>query len=129
MGYSVSWTRHNASKIAWSNSAQVIRNVIDLDRTSLEVYEWGFAFVDKSDGNITTITCDDATFCNTYGDPFTEDIMRALIVMTEFGIITEPTHSSPDMTEYITALNYVHSKHPLISYKKQLAYFQSIYLI
>lgn len=125
MGYTLNWRRYNASDIAWSNSAKIIRNVLN-PLTNLEVYDWGFAFVyDEWDDSICCVLrYENITFTKPI-DEIKPDIMRALIVMTEFGIISEVGHSSLDMSDYITALKDVHTKHPLVSYDIQYAHFTS----
>ena len=125
MGYTLNWRRYNASDIAWSTSAKIIRNVLN-PLTNLEVYDWGFAFVyDEWDDSICCVLrYENITFTKPI-DEIKPDIMRALIVMTEFGIISEVGHSSLDMSDYITALKDVHTKHPLVSYDIQYAHFSS----
>ena len=125
MGYTLNWRRHNASDIAWANSAKIIRKMLD-PKTKLEVYDWGFAFTyDNDDNSICCISRDDNITFTKPNDEITPDLMRALIIMTEFGIISEVGHSHIDMSDYIYALDDVHSKHPLVSYDIQYAHFTS----
>ena len=58
--------------------------------------------------------------------PYTKDVMRALILMVEYGVTSGLNHDDRDMTWFLEALEDVHAVRPLASYEQQKEYFLTL---
>ena len=133
MGYTISWEPLRFTDFTYKNVIEAIPTVISNGSMFIEE-NWGFAIgVRDSDGTLNENDCvvfnlDDNVFtwAKTNRLPYTSDVMKALILMVEYGATCNLNHDDTDMSWYLTALDEVHAVRPLASYKWQKKYFTEL---
>ena len=125
MGYTVGWEQLPFSAYTYNNVITLVPTLID-PNTPFKVTSWGFV-IGPSIDDCTAIerVPTQMTFSKTNRMPYTKDVMKALIVMVEFGAAHNLVHDDISNAAYIEALEEVHAQHPLLSYDQQKAYFIS----
>ena len=124
MGYTVHWEQLPFSNFTWSNLLKLVPKVI---KSKFTRTTWGFVLGEDDDSSVyieqypTQITGQ-----KTNRLPITNDLMKTLILMVEFGAAHQLNHDDSDMSMFLNALDEVHVIHPLISYEQQKTYFLCI---
>ena len=123
MGYTLHWNQLSFSDFTWSNVLKLVPKVIKCKFTQTE---WGFILSD-SDDNCSCIERNprEPTYSKTNRDPYTKDMMKALILMVEFGAAQDLDHDDDDMSMWLSALEEVYAFYLLVSYEQQKAYFNA----
>jgi hypothetical protein len=123
MGYTIYWKNAEADNKTVSKTIDMIKQVID-HRHKIEVTTSGFQF----DGGNETFSYRN---CNVYDGckarrrfPYTEDIMKALIIMVEMGLAKNPSHDG-ELSDFLEPLEEVSNIMILQSYEYQKKYFSS----
>ena len=123
MGYTLFWDQLLFSDITYRNVIKLIPLVISPD-VKFSIESWGFVIgVNENHCAAIERTPSTMTFVKTNRLPYTKDVMKALILMVEFGAAQNLGHDDHIMTLYLEALDEVHAKYPLVSYDLQKAYF------
>lgn len=123
MGYWVNWTQYHFTNYTYSNVVKLTEQVV---KTKLRLEQWGFVIGDDVDNSACIERYPSMpTGTKTNRMPYTKDLMKALIIMVEFGAAEALTHDDSDMSWFLEALDYVHAVRPLESYDLQKAYFLS----
>jgi hypothetical protein len=126
MGYTVFWKQHAFTDFTYNNVINLIPKVINVN---FRLESWGFVI-----GNTEDDSCAigrnplHITFIKTNRNPYTKDVMKALILMAEYGAASDLDHDDSNMNLFIEALNEIHAVHPLVSYNKQKIYFVTKHL-
>jgi hypothetical protein len=123
MGYTLFWDQLCFSDITYKNVIKLIPLVISPD-VKFSIESWGFVIgINDNDCAAIERTPSTLTYVKTNRLPYTKDVMKALILMVEFGAAQNLGHDDHIMTLYLEALDEVHAKYPLVSYDLQKAYF------
>jgi hypothetical protein len=125
MEYRLSWNRLRFTEYTYKTILAILPKVLSPD-TTLLVAPQGFLIGPTNDETQRVVfnrngIQDSWILMNRA--PYTKDVMKALILMVEYGITEDLDHSDRKMTRYLEALDEVHAKHPLMSYEMQKAYF------
>jgi hypothetical protein len=125
MGYTIYWKLNKYDEAAFERAVEIIRVVIDY-RHKIDRQEWGICF-DAGHENF----CMHRHPRDTYGDcatrrrfPYTADVMKAVIVMVECGMASEPTHDDEDNSLWLSSLKEVRDIVEMKTYAAQKAYFK-----
>jgi len=125
MGYTIYWKLNEYDDAAFEKAVEIIRVVIDY-RHKVDRQDWGISF-DAGHENF----CMHRHARDTYGDcatrrrfPYTADVMKAVIVMVECGMASEPTHDDEDNSLWLESLKEVRDIVELKTYAAQKAYFK-----
>ena len=122
MSYTLSWEPFHFTDFTYTIALTVIPRLL-APTSVLTVEEWGF-FVGNDETGVGFMRDGrQVPWAKTNRHPYTKDIMKALILLVEYGVTQGLNHSDADMTWYLDALEEVHIHHPLISYYQQKAYF------
>ena len=122
MGYTVTWEQLSFSDFTYNNILELVPKVI---QSNFVITEWGFIIGDSiDDSSCIERNPTQMTFTKTNRYPYTKDVMKALILMVEFGAAKNLNHDDSDMSIYLNALEEVQTIHPLISYEQQKTYFK-----
>ena len=134
MGYSIHWIPGVFTDVTYDSVTSVLSELID-PGTTLTVEPWGFTIglehesesesESESEDSVSIVRDPKSShsFCKTNRAPYTKDVMKALILMVEFGAAVQLDHSDEDMSEWLTALEFVQVLWPLVSYGHQKTYF------
>lgn len=122
MGYTVSWRQYHFTDFTYATILRILPTLINKD-TPFRIHSWGFCLGTPDDPAPIERVASMCTFIKTNRLPYTKDVMKALILMVEYGAADQLTHDDDDMTWYLQALEEVHTIHPLASYEQQRAYF------
>ena len=123
MGYEIYWTNLETDRQTVYKTIEMIKLVID-HRHKIELTEHGFRF-DAGHETFVYKSDNKASGCKTKGRfPYTEDIMKALIIMVEMGIAKKPFHDG-DLTDFLEPLEQVSDIMILKTYEDQKKYFSS----
>lgn len=122
MGYTVSWRQHRFTDFTYASILRILPTLINKD-TPFCIHPWGFCLGTDDDPAPIERVASICTFIKTNRLPYTKDVMKALILMVEYGAADELSHDDDDMTWYLEALDEIHATHPLASYDQQKAYF------
>lgn len=123
MGYWVTWTQYHFTSYTYSNVVKLAALVV---KTKFRLESWGFVIGDDEDNS----ACIERhptmpTGTKTNRMPYTRDLMKALILMVEFGAADKLGHDDDSNAWFLEALDEVHAVRPLESYELQKAYFLS----
>ena len=125
MGYTIYWKLNQYDEATFEKAVEIIRVVIDY-RHKVELKHWGISF---DAGHEDFCMHRDAR--DTYGAcatrrrfPYTADVMKAVIVMVECGMASEPTHDDEDNSLWLESLKEVRDIGELKTYAAQKAYFE-----
>ena len=124
MGYTAQW-----EPLHWTEFTY--RTVVDALPTILSgpyrLESWGFS-IGPDVNNCTPFLRSGFDVCwdKTNRQPYTKDVMRALVLMVEYGVTSGLNHDDADMTWYLEALEDVHAARPLASYEQQKEYFLTL---
>ena len=121
MGYVVHWEQLSFSDFTYSTILKLVPKVV---KCTFIQTDWGFV-IGEDDNNSACIERypTQITGSKTNRMPFTKDLMKALILMVEYGAARNLDHDDSDMSIYLNALEEVHVIHPLMSYEQQKQYF------
>ena len=132
MGYSIHWIPGVFTDVTYDSVTSVLSELID-PGNRLTVEPWGFTIglepesesESESEDSVSIMRDQKGShsFCKTDRAPYTKDVMKALILMVEFGAAIQLDHSDEDMTEWLTVLEFVQVLWPLVSYGHQKTYF------
>ena len=127
MGYTVSWHQLQFSEFTYQSVLRLIRKVIH-PSTTMWPQEGGFVIgANRYDSATIRRNPPYISFVKTNRLPYTKDLMKALILMVEFGAADDLSHDDSDQTLFLEALDEVNAIHALASYEQQKAYFNSFY--
>ena len=124
MGYTVQW-----EPLHWTDFTYTI--VVNALPTILtgphRVESWGFSIGPDVDNSTPFLRSGkDCCWDKTNRLPYTKDVMRALILMVEYGVTFNLNHDDRDMSWYLEALEAVHAVRPLATYEQQKEYFLAL---
>lgn len=123
MGYEIYWTNLEADKQTVYKTIDMLKQVID-HRHKIELTEHGFRF-DAGHETFVYRSDNKEAGCKTKRRfPYTEDIMKALIIMVETGLAKNPSHDG-ELSDFLQPLEQVSDIMILQSYKDQKKYFSS----
>jgi hypothetical protein len=123
MGYTISWEPLRFTDFTYRIVLTLLPKILLAD-TTLRIEDWGFVIGESDDDCVPFLRNGEQTpWSKTNRLPYTKEVMKALILMVEYGVTSNLDHDDTDMTWYIEALDKVHSIHPLQSYEQQKAYF------
>jgi hypothetical protein len=130
MGYTISWEPLRFTDFTYKTIINAIPSVISNGSMFIEE-NWGFSIGARNpNGSINIDNCvgfninnNIFTWSKTNRLPYTKDVMKALILMVEYGVTYNLNHDDTDMSWYLTALDEVHAVRPLASYEWQKKYF------
>jgi hypothetical protein len=126
MGYTVSWEPLRFTNFTYQNVIATIPKVLTPGIKFTED-ENGFTIgVNDNDSAYFARTGFDCCWTKTNRLPYTKDVMKALILMVEYGVTENLSHDDTDMSWFLEALEDVDAKHPLTSYKWQKMYFTEL---
>jgi hypothetical protein len=124
MGYWVYWTQYHFTEFTYNN---VYLQLSSMLQSNFRLEHWGFVIGNDEDNLACIERCPKMpTGCKTNRMPYTKDLMKALIIMVEFGAADKLGHDDTDMSWFLEALEEVNAKKPLVSYEQQKTYFLSI---
>ena len=124
MGYSIRWTPGVFTDVTYDNVTSVLSELIDPgNRLTVETWAFTIGSGPESEAVIARYSEGSHSFCKTDRAPYTKDVMKALILMVEFGAAMQLDHSDEDMSEWLTVLEFVQVLWPLVSYGHQKTYF------
>ena len=123
MGYTVSWEPARFTDYSYNNVLVTLQKVLTPGRI-FRIEKWGFIIGDDEDACMG-FSRDGQQTCweKTNRLPYTKDVMKALILMVEFGVTQNLNHDDDSMAWYLTALDEIHAVVPLASYEMQKRYF------
>jgi hypothetical protein len=123
MGYTVSWEPARFTDYTYNNVITVLQKVLTPGRI-FRLEKWGFVIGDNENDSMG-FSRDGQQMCweKTNRLPYTKDVMKALILMVEFGVTQNLNHDDDSMAWYLTALDETHAVVPLASYEMQKRYF------
>ena len=128
MGYTVFWEPQHFCKAVYDKAIFDIKQVIDPTLIKIEdSYGFGFRMADMEDDESFVISSkyySDYWFVKTNRLPYTKDVMMSLIIMVEYGMVSNLKSDDETNENFIDALNTVKSIIPnLLTYDVQLQYF------
>jgi hypothetical protein len=126
MGFTVYWESNAVSEKVLATFATTLQRVVR-PGTVVEVTETAVAFNPPEDRGETFYVSRHDTgshFCKTHREPYTADVLRALVIMVEIGM-AENIHADDDLG-YMKELDYVNSIVKLQTLESQKEYFKSI---
>jgi len=123
MGYTISWTPLRFSDFTYLGILEILPKII-LPEYKITIDAGGFR-IGNSDDECVYFARHVSPYCweKTNREPYGREVMKALILMVEYGVTTHLDHDDSDMTWYLEALEAVHMAWPLISYENQKRYF------
>ena len=123
MGYTVSWEPARFTDYTYNNVITLLQRVLTPER-GFRLESWGFVIGDNENDRVR-FSRDGQQMCweKTNRLPYTKDVMKALILMVEFGVTQNLNHDDDSMAWYLTALDEIHTIVPLASYEMQHKYF------
>jgi hypothetical protein len=126
MGYTVSWEPLRFTNFTYQNVISTIPKVLSP----------GIKFTEDKNGFTIGINDNDCVYfarsgfhccwAKTNRLPYTKDVMKAMILMVEYGVTENLNHDDTDMSWFLEALEDVDAKHSLTSYKWQKKYFTEL---
>lgn len=123
MGYTVHWEQKAFTDFTWATILKLVPKVIQCE---FKRTEWGFVLGDSELSACIEKHPTQITGVKTSRLPYTKDLMKALILMVEFGAAQQLHHDDDDMTWFLEALDEVYAIHPLVSYEMQKMYFSNV---
>ena len=126
MGFTVYWESKPVSEKVLATFATTLKRVVR-PGTLVEVTESAVAFNPPEDrGETFYVSKDDEGFhfCKTSREPYTADVLRALVIMVEIGMAQDVR--ADDDLGYMKELDYVNSIVTLQTLESQKAYFKNI---
>jgi hypothetical protein len=124
MGHTVWWTQNSFSNFTYNIVISICQKIIDNDVGLNITKEW-FSIGTSDDDSIYILKNGGCTFYKTDRMSYTNNVMKVLIIMVEYGAAINLAHNHSDMIRWIDALNEVHALVPLASYQLQKNYFTS----
>jgi len=122
MGYTVRWKPAIFTDITYHNVTTVLSEVLD-KATQLAVHDWGFTIGNDYDMVSISRINDQMAFCKTNRAPYTKDVMKAVILMVEYGAAVTLEHDESDTALWLLALDELQEAWPLVSYGILKKYF------
>jgi hypothetical protein len=131
MGYTVSWEPLRFTNFTYQNVISTIPKVLSP----------GIKFTEDENGFTIGVNDNDCVYfartvteeasamscwAKTNRLPYTKDVMKAMILMVEYGVTENLSHDDTDMSWFLEALEDVDAKHSLTSYKWQKMYFTEL---
>ena len=123
MEYTVTWEQLAFSDYTWSSVLKLVPKVVTCKFIKTL---WDFILKEGEDSVRVERYPPQYVYSMTYGEPFVKDLIKALILMVEFGGAKIMIPDDNDMSIYLDALDEVNSTCYLVSYEQQKAYFISI---
>lgn len=123
MEYTVTWEQLAFSDYTWSSVLKQIPKVVTCKFIKTL---WDFILKEGDDKVRVERYPPQYVYTMTYSEPFVKDLIKALILMVEFGGAKIMTPDDRDMSIYLDALDEVHSICRLTSYEQQRDYFLSV---
>ena len=126
MGFTVYWESKPVSEAVLATFATTLARVVR-PTTVVEVTESAVAFNPPEDrGETFYVSKDDEGihFCKTSREPYTADVLRALVIMVELGMAQDVR--ADDDLGYMKELEYVHYILTIQTLESQKTYFKSI---
>ena len=124
MGYTIYWKSIEANKETVDVTIDMIKQVID-HRHRINITEYGFNFDAGCETFMYNMKCEEYDGCKTRRRfPYTEDVMKALIVMVEMGLVANPSHDG-ELSEFLQPLEEVSKVILLKTYDQQKKYFST----
>ena len=119
MGYTISWEPVRFTHFTYTTVLALLPKILHAD-TTLRIEDWGFV-IGESDDEYVSFARDgeQIPWAKTNRLPYTKEVMKALILMVEYGVTSKLDHDDDDMTWFLDALDEVHSIHFLESYEEQ----------
>ena len=123
MGYTISWEPLRFTHFTYRTVLSLLPKILHAD-TTLRIEDWGFVIGESDDDCVPFVrNGEQVPWAKTNRLPYTKEVMKALILMVEYGVTSTLDHDDDDMTWFLDALDEVHSIHFLESYEEQKACF------
>jgi hypothetical protein len=123
MAYTVSWEQLAFSDYTWSSVLKLVPKVV----TCMFIpTKWDFILKEGDDKVRVERYPPKYVYSMTTAVPFAKDLIKALIVMVEFGGAKILKGDNKNMSMFLDALEEVNSIYNLVSYEEQKTYFMSV---
>lgn len=123
MAYTVSWEQLAFSDYTWSSVLKLVPKVV---KCLFIPTKWDFTLKKGEDSVRIERYPPQYVYSITPSILFAKDLIKALIVMVEFGGAKILKGDNKDMTIFLKALDEVQAIYNLASYEEQKAYFLSL---
>jgi hypothetical protein len=125
MGYTVQWEPLHWTDFTYTIVVNALPTIL---KGPFRVESWGIS-IGPDVNACTPFLRSGCEVCwdKTNRLPYTKDVMRALVLMVEYGVTSGLNHDDRDMTWYLEALEDVHATRPLASYAQQKEYFLTMH--
>jgi len=122
MSHTIYWTHVGYTNERLSLAIATIAELVDKERVSIVSSEFEGLTMNElaGEGSFKMYS----GFCKTSGRPWTQDVIVALIILVDFGIVSDVLSTNDeDVPLFLNALGYVVERWPLQSYYQQKEYF------
>jgi hypothetical protein len=126
MGYTISWEPLRFTDYTYNTITILLPKLIG-SGYKLTIEPWGFVIGRNETESIGFVRDgSQSPWEKTNRLPYTKEVMKALILMVEYGVTQNLDHDDRSMGLYLEALKEVHWRHRLCSYEQQKAYFTDL---